>query len=182
MNHIQIYDNALSKNACNNIIKYYDDSPYKTKGVTGDGVNEKSKKGMQLSIFLDNCPDNTAYSFLEKDIIPSLNEGIKKYRKTFPFLDEIFHWNISSGMNIQKFEENEGYFARHSNRILVWMIYLNNAKCGTRFYYPNCTKRRDVKAKQGRLVIWPADWTYPHSGITPNRGEKYFMTGWYTFK
>jgi len=89
--------------------------------------------------------------------------------------------------NIQKFDgKEEGYFTRHcesdgtikNTRMFVWMIYLNDAKSGTRFYYP----RRDVKAKQGRLVIWPADWTYPHSGITPNRGEKYLMTGWYSYR
>ena len=80
--------------------------------------------------------------------------------------------------------EEDGYFMRHCeadgsyvDRMLTWMIYLNNAKCGTRFYHP----RKDIKAKEGRLVIWPAGWTHPHSGITPNKGEKYLMTGWWKF-
>ena len=86
---------------------------------------------------------------------------------------------------VQRFDEGQGYHGVHSetmgieanNRMLVWMIYLNNAKCGTRFYDP----RRDVKAKQGRLVMWPPDWTHPHSGITPNKGKKYIVTGWFSY-
>ena len=118
-------------------------------------------------------------------LVPTLVKRLTEYKKKFPFLNELSTWDLVKDINIQKFNgEDDGYFIKHceadgrySNRMLVWMIYLNNAKCGTRFYHP----RRDVKAKEGRLVIWPADWTYPHSGITPNKGEKYLMTGWWRF-
>ena len=106
----------------------------------------------------------------------------------YPFINRgIAKWILEDGFNIQKFDgKEEGYFATHceaggpslSHRVLVWMIYLNNAKCGTRFYYP----RRDIRGREGRVVIWPAAWTHPHSGITPNRGDKYIVTGWYALQ
>ena len=185
MNHIQIYDNILSRESCNNIIEYFNTNPNVGKAYTSDGLNESIKKGKDLPIDLDACTE-TMQSILTKSIVPCLNSGLEKYKKKFPFLEELMPWGIDPLFNIQKFDgKEEGYFETHceaggrgvSQRILVWMIYLNNAKCGTRFYYPT----RDIHAKQGRLVIWPAAWTHPHSGITPNKGEKYLMTGWYSF-
>ena len=193
MNHIQIYDNILSKEVCNNIIEYFDGHPNVTQAHIGKGIRKDIKNGTNLTIDVNNC-SKFMYDLLGSDIIPSLNAGILKYKKKFPFLEEVYFWDMEDGFNIQKFDgKEEGYFVRHCEndgienpndivyghrRMLVWMIYLNNAKSGTRFYYPT----RDVKAKQGRLVIWPADWTHPHSGIIPNRGEKYLMTGWYAYK
>ena len=186
MNHIQIYDNILSKEVCNNIIEYFDGHPNVTQAHIGKGIRKDIKNGTNLTIDVNNC-SKFMYDLLGSDIIPTLNIGIEKYKKSFPFLEEITYWEMDHTFNIQKFDgKEEGYFTRHcesdgtikNTRMLVWMIYLNDAKSGTRFYYP----RRDVKAKQGRLVIWPADWTYAHSGIIPNRGEKYLMTGWYSYQ
>jgi len=57
------------------------------------------------------------------------------------------------------------------------MYYLNNAKCGTRFHYQN----RTIRARQGRLLIWPCGWTHMHNGVVPNIDPKYIITGWYSF-
>ena len=187
MNHLQIYDNALPKESCRNIIKYFDNHP-NTKSIIMD-TNSQVKQGIR------NETDMFSYSILGRlfnaldsplsMLMPTLDKGITDYKKKFPFLDELSTWGLGNNFNIQKFNgEEDGYFIKHCeadgpyiDRMLTWMIYLNNAKCGTRFYHP----RRDVKAKEGRLVIWPAGWTHPHSGITPNKGEKYLMTGWWIF-
>ena len=190
MNHIEVYDNALSKEGCDKIIEYFENSPRKGSAfITGQNGNESEvkpefKNGTNLSIWLSLC-DNDMHDYLESYILPALSYGLSQYKKKYPFIDNgINGWNMEDGFNIQKFDgKEEGYFAQHCeadslitcNRILVWMIYLNNAKCGTRFYYP----RRDIKARKGRLVLWPAGWTHPHSGILPNIGEKYMITGWY---
>ena len=189
MNHIEVYDNAISKEGCSKIIKYFDDFPRKEDAVVMGDANTKIKpefkKGKQISVRLSKC-DKTIYDYLITYILPALNNGLEQYKEKYPFINHgLDAWSISDGFNIQKFDgKKEGYFCMHCesctitncNRILVWMIYLNNAKCGTRFYYPT----RDVKAKEGRLVLWPAGWTHPHSGILPNIGEKYMITGWYS--
>ena len=188
MNHIQIYDNALPKESCHRLINYFDNHPDIEKGLIMD-------ENSQIKQSIRNPTDKFSYSRLERSfnsldnitslLIPALVKGIAEYKKKFPFLNEVSYWDLHSNFNIQKFNGKEdGYFTKHCeadgpyiDRMLTWMIYLNNARCGTRFYHP----RRDVKAKEGRLVIWPAGWTHPHSGITPNKGEKYLMTGWWTF-
>ena len=190
MNHIEVYDNILSKEECNKIIKYFEDSSWKERAfVTGSDTKEiqpKFKNGSNVTVRLSDC-DKTMYNYLNEFIIPSLGKGLDEYKKKFPFIDHgLDAWSIEDAFNIQKFNgKEEGYFAQHCesgsikkcNRILVWMIYLNNAKSGTRFYYPT----RNIRARRGRLVLWPAYWMHPHSGITPNKGEKYILTGWFSY-
>ena len=189
MNHIEVYDNILSKEECNKIIKYFEDSSWKERAfIAGSATKEiqpKFKNGSNLTVRLSDC-DKTMYNYLKEYILPALGKGLGEYKKKFPFINHgLDAWSMEDAFNIQKFDgKEEGYFVQHCesctsrncNRMLVWMIYLNNAKCGTRFYYPT----RDVKAKQGRLVLWPAGWTHPHSGILPNIGEKYMITGWHS--
>ena len=183
-NHIQIYDNVLSKESCHYIIEYYDSSSDKHGGLSGGQIKKNIKDSMDLGCdFLS--PRNHMEDTINKKVRDAIQIGKNKYKKKFPFLDEVYYWKIDKGYNIQKYTENQGYHSRHaevcgplnSNRMLVWMIYLNNAKSGTRFYYPT----RNIRARRGRLVLWPAYWMHPHSGITPNKGEKYILTGWFSY-
>ena len=59
----------------------------------------------------------------------------------------------------------------------AWMIYLNDAESGTEFPYQEIV----LQPKQGLCAVWPAYWTHPHKGVTPNRGDKYIATGWINF-
>jgi len=185
MNHIQIYDNMLSKEGCQHIIDYFESNiNLSFKGYAAGKVDIKTKDSQDLTLRLE-YPRNEGEYKINEYIIQSLQKGTKKYRNKFRLLDMMVGtWHVDDRFNIQRFDEGQGYHGVHCehskdacNRMLVWMIYLNNAKCGTRFYEP----RRDVKAKQGRLVMWPSYWTYPHSGITPNKGKKYIVTGWYSY-
>ena len=38
-----------------------------------------------------------------------------------------------------------------------------------------------VKGVQGSCLIFPSLWTHPHKGITPNKGDKYIISGWVDF-
>ena len=195
MNHIQIYDNAFSKESCQHIIDYFESNrDLCFKGLSGGIVDKKDKDSLDLTLGL-GYPRNEDEYKINSSLLESLKKGSEKYRNKFKFLDRVGTWHVDDIFNIQKFDEGQGYHGMHCehgafsasgtgrdrgdtyNRMLVWMIYLNNAKCGTRFYDP----RRDVKAKQGRLVMWPPDWTHPHSGITPNKGKKYIVTGWFSY-
>ena len=179
-NHIEIYDNSLSLKECEGIIDYFEQSEYKKKGIVGTThVNKEYKESTDLAMCLSRQD-----LLSNKVISKALSIGVEKYKEKYPMLSEMSLWNVAQGYNIQKYTEGEGYYIMHCeheypnlDRIMAWMIYLNDAKCGTRFYYP----RRDIKAKRGRLVIWPAGWTHPHSGITPNRGIKYIATGWFCY-
>lgn len=85
---------------------------------------------------------------------------------------------------IQKTEVGGGYHMWHCEnaapevmrRVLTFILYLNDVDEGgeTEFlYYP-----KRVKAKQGRLIFWPAGFTHTHRGNPPLSNTKYVMTGW----
>jgi len=185
MSYIQVYDNILSKETCDDIIKFFEESPDRNIGSIGhERVVVKSRKDSIDLGLVFSIPKNEKECKVRQDIFNALNICTKRYVKKYPHLDHIDSWNVTDSYNIQKYNDGGGYHKMHCEnegganlpRMLVWMIYLNNAKCGTRFYYPT----RDVRARRGRVVIWPAFWTHPHSGITPNKGDKYIITGWYS--
>jgi len=64
----------------------------------------------------------------------------------------------------------------HSNRCLVWMIYLNDDFEGgeTEFLYQN----RREEAVAGDVLIFPAGFTHTHRGNPPIGGHKYLITSW----
>lgn len=187
MNFIEKYDAVLTKEDCKKLINLYEICPHKLPGTAGGVVNYEKKKGMGVDLFFKLPEDQTiseANHQINSIIAPAISKCLHNYKKKYYLMDAMATWRINEDYHIQKFDEGEGYFVKHceqegrtSKRMLVWMIYLNNAKCGTKFYYQNITMR----AKQGRLVLWPAAWTHMHSGVTPNRGEKYIITGWYSY-
>ena len=69
-----------------------------------------------------------------------------------------------------------GQSVQHSDRVLVWMMYLNNDFEGgeTEFLY----QKKRVQPEPGTIVIWPAQWTHQHKGNMVLKGNKYIITGW----
>ena len=120
-----------------------------------------------------------------KLIVPGVQVLIDNIKNKYGFLSQsVDYWTLSNSYNIQHYKDGEGYFAvhcehsfRNSTRMMAWMIYLNDAECGTAFPYQNTI----VKAEEGKGVIWSAAWTHPHVGVCPNIGNKYIATGWFNF-
>jgi hypothetical protein len=179
-----IYDNALTKKECQILINQFEKSSKKEGKSFKDGdlsVNPSQKKCIEVD---DSSFSNK--SVISRIINERLRECMDKYKKEYPSIDKfIARWVIDNGYNFQKYEtEEDGFKVWHteaggapvSNRVLAWMFYLNDAKCGTEFInYPT------VKAKMGRCVIWPAAWTHTHRGVIPNKGLKYMVTGWASY-
>ena len=184
--YIEIYDNALNKKECDILINQFEKSNQRV-GHTSLGYVPQHKKCLELigpsgvPCFSDNSRIST---ILQSILIKYVDQYSQQYSH---LLANISWWKCNDEYSFQKYDgENDGYKAWHcehgpglvcSDRILAWMFYLNNAKSGTEFVqYPT------VCAKMGRCVIWPAAWTHVHRGVTPNKGLKYIITGWVSFK
>ena len=187
-NFIEIYDNALSKKECEILINQFEKSDKVIQGLTSRGYTPEYKKCLEIKG--DFTEKNIINNILRPKVISYMQKFVDKNKFPCEFdnmgaLDFIQSWTFSKYYNIQKYEnEDDGYKQWHcehgteenSNRILAWMFYLNDAKCGTEFaYFPT------VNAKAGRCVIWPAFWTHLHRGVIPNKGIKYIATGWYEY-
>jgi hypothetical protein len=67
----------------------------------------------------------------------------------------------------------------HSNRILVFSLFLNTVTEGgeTEFLY----QKRRVPAEKNCLILWPSGFTHTHRGNPPLSNDKYIITGWVEF-
>jgi len=60
-------------------------------------------------------------------------------------------------------------------RMLTFLWYINDVEEGgeTQFW-----KNVKIKPTVGKLVLFPASWTYPHKANIPISHDKYVITGW----
>ncbi len=176
---LEIYDDYTYA-TCDEIIKFFDQTYTSTPaGLKAFNRNrQKICSTLTLNFGEDWKINDLVYAFVKVAII--------KYREKYDYLDridKISQWRLCPSYNIQRYDgAEEGFFSLHNEtsgsypyRMLAWMIYLNNALCGTHFPY----QKKTVTPKTGRTVIWPAAWTHPHRGVTPNEGFKYIATGWF---
>ena len=191
--YIYLEDNILSEVRCKEIInKFNNDKHY--QGVTTGGVDTDIKNSTDLHL------SKTEQDWSEEDALFSkiVGTGHENY---YAHLNResnfIFFTNPQSrhlygphhdknlelfdtGYQIQKTEPGKGY-VWHDDfqlkfgalRYLTFILYLNSVEEGwTQFYNGN-----QVSPKAGRLVFFPATWTYVHQGYPPKQ-TKYLMTGW----
>jgi len=121
--------------------------------------------------------------YKQTDFINCLVDGFKKYAQEYPFLNQLQQTQIYQGFKIQKYNPNECYSKLHCesmgsdlDRVLAWMIYLNDVTEGGETEFPSQDKK--FQPRCGDLLIWPAHFTHPHRGIASKTQVKYIVTGW----
>lgn len=175
--------NFLSIEQSNKLINFYEQNPNKIDGVVGKGVvEEKKKKCKQISVSFEKNITQSIITTLRYNLKSECKELAIKY----PFLNTISGWKVDDLFNIQKYEPKEAYFEEHCEhmpdqpqRIIAWMIYLNNVNDRGGTYFPH--QKITLKPKVGDLWIWPASWTHPHKGIPSPTEIKYIATGWISY-
>ena len=175
---IETYDFGLELD-CQKVLNFfervYDEGKSRTGGLKFFNKNRQKICATETLSFAEDVEINELVYFF-------VRQAIDKYSNDYTFLNVNKSWRLSPSYNIQRYDgDKEGYFSLHNEasgsypyRMLAWMVYLNDASSGTEFPYQNIT----IQAKTGRTVIWPAAWTHPHRGVTPNQGLKYIATGW----
>jgi len=188
---IYVNENSLSTELCNEIIRMFESSDSKHKGLTSLGYYEPSLKdtidiGFR-TIMGKDIKWKSIYDVINKEIIYNINKYCNNYEKRLDYNINLFKNRILGveDVLIQRYTKNVGKFAyhddnridwtNHTSRVLVFMWYLNDVDIGgeTEFWG---TYR--IKPSAGKLVIFPAEWTFPHRGIMPESNDKYIMTGW----
>ena len=172
-NFIRIYDNVLPENFVENLIGMAKQS------VTWRTRSHKHRQDMQIAldpfwpqivIDINNC---------------LLDNAFTHYIDDFPYLQGQGNDWWSGSVILQKTEPMQGYHDFHcenvawknKNRVLAWMIYLNDVEEGgeTEWLY----QQLKIKPKANTAVIWPGSFTHLHRGNPPISGTKYILTGWY---
>ena len=175
---------AISKETCQQIIELFEKSD-KHEGRTMGGIDITLKKTFEVNINgnewieFDNilcdcltnalieygvqlktlCNNNIIIYYLENNQITDTGYQIQKYIKC----DGFYKWHNDSAI------KNE-----LSQRIITFLWYLNDVEEGGETFFYN----GKVKPEAGKLLLFPATWTYNHKGNMPKSHNKYIITGW----
>ena len=182
---------VLAPHECERIIQYFHDDDRKVQGeVVGDHKLEDVKQSTDVYISFDDRHTDDADDKYNDIILPAVKFAVNSWVENHRFLITMPSFRTWESYNIQHYKDGEGYFGLHCEcqpddvngdayvyRMGAWMIYLNDAESGTEFPYQEIT----LQPKQGLCAVWPAYWTHPHKGVTPNKGDKYIATGWINF-
>ena len=191
MDFIYTKPQVLSKEVCEKFIKNFETSPLVNKGhvfTNGKIIDIPEIKSSSDITFNPAYLYHPIWGDLLKRLVSTIEEEVNEYTLKFSKgLYNISEFRLDPLFNIQRYHPGEGYHTFHCergansknlSRVLVWMIYLNDVTDGgqTEFYYQN----HKETAEQGKIVIWPSDWTHIHRGITSPTQTKYILTGWFS--
>ena len=171
---------------CEDIINFFEKNKnLHHQGTTGNGVNIKHKKSIDITIKPNNLADINYKVF--KDYFEELQECYLDYKDQWPFLKNFLNSVNIGSFNIQKYLPGDHFSNLHSertqlstlHRVFAFMTYLNDVDDGgtTDFEY----YKLKIKPEKGKTLIWPAEWTHAHTGSVLNSGSKYIITGWMHF-
>jgi|21_taG_2_1085346.scaffolds.fasta_scaffold130709_1 hypothetical protein len=185
-NSIYIADVMFPDELCDKVIDIFNN---KTK-LLGENHFIKNSNGLKRkdkALFLDD-PELEVYQdlgniHLATDINYYLGIALEEYSDNFSAIKSM---SIrSTRQKLQKTKIGGGYHEWHneqfnvdsSSRILTWSIYLNNVEEGGETEFLHQSKR--IKAKKGKILIFPASFTHTHRGNPPLSSDKYILTGWW---
>tara|TARA_Y100000114_G_scaffold46760_1_gene42594 strand:+ start:230 stop:850 length:621 start_codon:yes stop_codon:yes gene_type:complete len=180
-----VKDKVLPGDFCKHIIEKFENNIHLAEqGETGNGLDLNTKKSLDLCISRwEDWKEENKYmqDSLRSCVAEYQNFTQQTKRKSF-VTGENYHFAPpykmykDTGFQIQKTEAGEG-FTWHSDgyagRVLTYIFYLNTVDEGwTQFHNGD-----QIAPETGKVLIFPADWTYFHQGYPPKQ-TKYIMTGW----
>lgn len=184
-NLIYLEENSLPNELCEEIIHMFENEDGCYEGVTAAGLNKNVKDTTDFVI-----PNNEKWKkildILTKELYRNLKLYIKLLSKDFEnysiFSNSYFYEN---SFQIQRYRKNVGKYVFHhdhdirigqkDHRVITYLWYLNTVDEGGQTAVWTNIK---VKPEMGKLLLFPASWTFPHSGLMPISNDKYIITGW----
>jgi hypothetical protein len=179
---IEVYPNTYEKEYCEEIIKHF--NVMARNKVTYNQNNLEVNQDNRIVFDWAHTQSQYHYDYNLCDYFyKKLHDT---YTEKYQMLKQS-EQHSPKGMSIQKSLPHQGYHAWHaeaadigsSSRVMNYMLYLNDVEEGgeTEFLYQGVK----LKPTAGSLVIFPTSYMYPHRGNPIYKGEKYIITGWYTY-
>lgn len=197
-NYFYINENSLSVELCKDMVNLFETEQFdKYEGVTAGGLNKDIKDTIDFQIPTKNSNCKPEWNKIRTLLDKELTNNVKKYVKyindcvsieeqnsqqKYRLFDESITFEV---MQMQRYTKNKGRYVYHNDfrsdwkakkyRVLTFLWYINNVEEGgeTEFW-----ASYRIKPEAGKLLLFPATWTYPHRGMMPISNNKYIVTGW----
>jgi hypothetical protein len=194
---VYIVKQSINTDTCNEIIQRFENDERKTPGITSGGLNKEKKNTVDLPF---SCFEE--WKDIDYEISKLLTIELKNYcRHNLILMKEYYNVMSNSlvanfenvvdfGYQIQYYKKTEGHYVWHHDltgnenktskqqRLVTFIWYLNDVEIGgeTEFLHGL------VKPEAGKLIIFPACFTYFHRAHIPISNDKYIITGWIGYK
>ncbi len=169
---------------CDKLITHFEQSPYKKPGTV-----MKENRPNVVKDFKDSLDLNLLFhEQITQDYCEQLAQVYSAYTDRFFALTTGAPIRVEA-VNVQRYNPSQGFHGWHFERasasypsgarVVVYMTYLNDVNDGgeTEFMYQNVK----ITPRKGLTLLWPADWTHTHRGITSSTETKYIVTGWFQY-
>lgn len=191
---LYVNTNSLSKDLCKDLIQFFenDRDRYGYDGLTAGGMNKdvKDTTDLVLSQLTHIRPWNKVHKLLTNELQYNIAEYMKNVSDNLGENNDGYSILQSPkllipSMQMQKYNKNVGKYVYHNDyqcdfnkkkmRQITFLWYINDVEEGgeTQFW-----ENIKVKPTAGKLVLFPAHWTYPHKANVPISDDKYIITGW----
>jgi hypothetical protein len=196
---IFVKHNSLCDDLCDEIINKFENDPDKFDGCTIGGVQKDIKDTKDFNIPI-NCEK---WYKIHKCLLKELTKNIGQYIDSLCY-DEYKMTSQNSKTDftpinkkniifynfmVQRYTKNEGRYIYHDDsyinfekkehRVITYLWYLNTVEEGGETVFWNDYK---IKPEKGKLILFPANWIFPHCGKMPISSNKYIITGWIYYK
>ena len=197
MDYIYSKQNSISPDLCKQIISMYELQHGKYEGVTSSGLNKDIKdttdfiipktddKWRKIDDFLQRELTKNIRTYIN-DITRDINKSTSDLRtSTSQF--SLFNTDRLSvdTILIQRYYKGKGKYIKHNDfaikwdekkyRVVTFLWYLNDVTDGGETEFWGSHK---IKPETGKLILFPACWSFPHSGLMPVSHDKHIITGW----
>ena len=184
---------SIPDRLCSDIITMYELENTRYPGLTMGGLLKDIKNTTDMII----PKNNPMWTKIETFLYNELSNALKKYLihiddDNFNIDDRPSKFTYFNSENlhidwfmVQKYDMQDGKYIYHSDslnesnrhRVITYLWYLNDVTDGgeTEFW----GGKYDIKPETGKLLLFPACWSFPHRGKMPISNDKYIITGWF---
>lgn len=157
------YPNTLQDHNCSFLLKHREE----LKGNSYEDVVE----------WMCDTKYPNLYNYIYELIQPNVQDYINKYNPELSIeLDGIGIIRQPEGAYDNLHTDTPLLKNKHDEIILrpfVCLVYLNDDFEGGELVFP--THKQTIKPEQGKMVMFPASWMYPHFVLPIGNGERYFI-------
>ena len=186
-NFIRVIDNAVSSELCEQIIAEFK-RDHTLHHHDGDRYIELETLDRRQSGKWNPQLEGRArrWNPLTDQVARIVAEQTGEYKKRWDPLMMTPQQSAMEGIRVKCYEPNTHEFRLHvdqgnrdsASRFIACLIYLNDNEAGTEFPLEQFT----VEACQGRMLLFPPNWQFPHRGLMPTTNTKYILSTYLHFK
>jgi hypothetical protein len=168
---------VVDKKICNNLLEWFVSNKHlqhqammKNPKTDKNHIDEKEKVAIQ------SWADGYAFSLIKE----SIDLALFKYKNNvgYPKQYEL----VSKDYNVRIYPKGKGLFNDHIDtgtsqtfdRLLAFILYLNDVDEGGETEFLNTGRK--IKPVEGKVLIFPCNYLFPHRGNIPVSGDKYIAT------